>query len=107
MGRATSKGNEVKSKMKQPSGVPRRDSNTGGSYLWSNTLPLDHGRVPLASNRKLTHHQSHFQRQKNLHCAWSHPIDVVTRNPILEKVDPEGEAPTAINILNAQFHIII
>ena len=22
---------------------PRRDSNTGGSDLWSNTLPLDHG----------------------------------------------------------------
>ena len=22
---------------------PRRDSNTGGSDMWSNTLPLDHG----------------------------------------------------------------
>ena len=22
---------------------PRRDSNTGGSDLWSNTLPLDYG----------------------------------------------------------------
>ena len=26
---------------------PRRDSNTGGSDLWSNTLPLDHGGAPL------------------------------------------------------------
>ena len=25
---------------------PRRDSNTGGSDLWSNTLPLDHGGAP-------------------------------------------------------------
>ena len=35
---ATSKGNEVKSKMKKPS-----DSNTDGSDLWSNMLPLDQG----------------------------------------------------------------
>jgi len=34
-------GNETKSKIKQPSDMPRRDSNTGGSDLWSNTLPLD------------------------------------------------------------------
>ena len=26
---------------------PRRDSNTGGSDLWSNTLPLDHGGAPV------------------------------------------------------------
>ena len=25
---------------------PRQDSNTGGSDLWSNTLPLDHGGAP-------------------------------------------------------------
>ena len=25
---------------------PRRDSNTSGSDLWSNTLPLDHGGAP-------------------------------------------------------------
>ena len=31
---------------KQPSICPRRDSNTGGSDLWSSTLPLDHGGVP-------------------------------------------------------------
>ena len=43
MGRATSKANEAKSKMKQPSDMPHRDSNTGGSDLWSNKLPLDHG----------------------------------------------------------------
>ena len=41
MGQATSKGNEVNSKMKQPC----RDSNTGRSDLWSNTLPLDHGNL--------------------------------------------------------------
>jgi len=47
MGRATSKGNEAKSRMKQPSDMrPRRDSNTGGSDLWSNTLPLDQGGTP-------------------------------------------------------------
>ena len=26
---------------------PRRNSNTGGSDLWSNTLPLDHGATPI------------------------------------------------------------
>ena len=33
MGRATSKGNEAKSKTKQPSDIPRRDLNAGGSDL--------------------------------------------------------------------------
>ena len=38
MGQVTSKGNEAKSKMKQPSDIP--------TILWSNTLPLDHGGAP-------------------------------------------------------------
>jgi len=46
MGRVTSKGNEAKSKMKQPSEMTRRDSNTVSRDLWSNTLPLDHGGAP-------------------------------------------------------------
>ena len=37
IGRATSRGNEVKSEI-----YPRRDSNTGRSDMWSNTLPLEH-----------------------------------------------------------------
>jgi len=41
MGRRTSKGNEAKSKIKQSSDI--LDSNTGGSDLWFNTLPLDQG----------------------------------------------------------------
>ena len=41
MGRATSNGNEAKSKMKQPSDIPTPRFETGGSDLWSNTLPLD------------------------------------------------------------------
>ena len=45
-GRATSKGNEAKSKMKQPSDIPTPRFDTGGSDLWSNTLPLDHGGAP-------------------------------------------------------------
>jgi len=32
---------------------PRRDSNTGGSDLWSSTLPLDHGGAPMTR-------QAHF-----------------------------------------------
>ena len=43
MGLATSKGNEVKSKTKQPSDMPTPRFEHGGSDLWSNTLPLDHG----------------------------------------------------------------
>ena len=43
MGRATSKGNETKWKTKQLSDMPTPNSNTGGSDLWSSTLPLDHG----------------------------------------------------------------
>ena len=46
-GRVTSKDNEAKSRMKQPSVCQRRDLNTGGSDLWSNTLPLDHGGARL------------------------------------------------------------
>jgi len=41
MGRATYKGNGTKSKM-----CPHRDSNTGGSDLWSNTQPLNHAGAP-------------------------------------------------------------
>ena len=48
MGRATSKGNEAKSKIKQPSDIP--PPNTGGSDLWSNTLPLDHRGTPGHGN---------------------------------------------------------
>jgi len=43
MGQPTSKGNEVKSKMKQPSDMPTSRFEHCGSDLWSNTLPLDHG----------------------------------------------------------------
>ena len=35
--------NEAKLEMKQPSDMPRRDSNAGEGDLWSNTLPQDHG----------------------------------------------------------------
>ena len=35
---ATSRGNEAKSKMKDPSDMSHRDSNSGGSDLWSNAL---------------------------------------------------------------------
>ena len=54
MGRAISKCNEAKSKTKLPSDIPTpRDSNTGGSDMWSNTLSLDHGG---ALNRQLSDH---------------------------------------------------
>ena len=43
MGQATSKGNEAKLKMKQPSDIPMRRFEHSGSDLWSNMLPLDHG----------------------------------------------------------------
>ena len=43
MGRATSKDNEAKSKMKNLEICLHRDSKRGGSDLWSNTLPLDYG----------------------------------------------------------------
>jgi len=36
----TSEGNELKSKMKQPSDMPMPRFEHGGSDLWSNTLPL-------------------------------------------------------------------
>jgi len=53
MGRTTSKGNDMKSKMKHPSDMPpRRDSNLGGNDLWSNTLPLDHGGEMIMSRRQ-------------------------------------------------------
>ena len=45
MGRATSKDNEVKTKMKQPSDMPTPRFEHGGSDLWSNTLLLDHGGI--------------------------------------------------------------
>ena len=47
MGRATSKGNEAKSKMKRPSDMPTPRFAHGGSDLWSNTLPLNHGGAPV------------------------------------------------------------
>jgi len=40
---AASKGNEAKSKMKQPSDMLTPKFEHGGSDLWSNTLPLEHG----------------------------------------------------------------
>jgi len=40
MNRATSKGNEAKTK--QPSDMPTPRFEHGGSDLWSNTLLLDH-----------------------------------------------------------------
>ena len=46
MGRTTSKGNEVKSKMKYPSDMPTSRFKHGGSDLWSSTLPLAHGGAP-------------------------------------------------------------
>ena len=42
-GRASSEGDETKRKTKQPSDMP----TPGGSDLWSNTLPLDHGSAPM------------------------------------------------------------
>jgi len=39
-------GNEVKSKMKQPSDMPTPRFKHGGSDLWSNTPLLDHGGPP-------------------------------------------------------------
>ena len=42
MGRVTSKDNEAKSEMKQPSDMPMPRFEHGGSDLWSNTLLLDH-----------------------------------------------------------------
>ena len=40
---------------------PRRDSNTSGSDLWSNTLPLDHGGAPnLWSDVQLLYHGCKF-----------------------------------------------
>ena len=45
--RVTSKGNEAKSQMKHPSDMPTHwDSNSGGSDLWSNTLPVRPQRCP-------------------------------------------------------------
>ena len=46
MGRATSKGNEAKSKRKQPSDMPTPRFEHGCQVLWSNTLPLDHRGAP-------------------------------------------------------------
>jgi len=43
MDRATFSGNEVKSKMKQPSDMPMLRLEQGGSDLWSNMLLLDKG----------------------------------------------------------------
>jgi len=45
MGPATLKGNEAE--MKQPSDIPTPRFEHGGSDLWSNTLPLDHGGTQL------------------------------------------------------------
>ena len=47
MVRATSKGNEAKSKMKHPSNMQTPRFKNGGSDSWSNTQPLDHGDTPL------------------------------------------------------------
>ena len=35
------------SKMKHPSDMPTPRFEHGGSDLWSNTLPLDHGGTPI------------------------------------------------------------
>ena len=42
---------------------PRRDSNTGGSDLWSSTLPLDHGGAPTGSRNGSLFYifSAHFQ----------------------------------------------
>jgi len=54
MGRATYKGNEGKSKMKQPSDMPMPRFEHGGSDLWSNTPLLDHvgSGLTLSSQKK-------------------------------------------------------
>ena len=39
------KGNEVKSKMKQPSDMPTLRFKHSDSNLWTNMLPLDHGEM--------------------------------------------------------------
>ena len=59
MGRATFKGDEVKSKMKQPSDMPTPRFEHGGSDLWSDTLPLDHGGAQLPD------HGSYSRQQEN------------------------------------------
>jgi len=46
MGWVTSKGNEAKSKTKQPSDMPTPKFEHSGSDLWCNMLPLDHGGTP-------------------------------------------------------------
>ena len=51
MGRATSKGNEAKSKMKHPSDVHTPDLNSGGSDLWSNAILLDHRGASTTSGK--------------------------------------------------------
>ena len=46
MGRASSKVNEAKSKMKHPSDMPTPRFELGGSDLWSNALPVGPQRHP-------------------------------------------------------------
>ena len=48
MGRATFKGNESQRRNNLQI-CPRRDSNAGGSDLWFNVLPLDHGGAQIES----------------------------------------------------------
>jgi len=57
MAQATSKGNEAKSKMKHPSYMPTRDTNSGGSDRSSNALSTSQPRRPLAikCNTKITY----------------------------------------------------
>ena len=47
---------------------PRRDSNTGGSDLWSNTLPLDHGGALSSLLRVL---RTNVRKYKH----WKHTLD--------------------------------
>jgi len=54
MGRATSKGSEAKSKMKQPSDMPMPGFERGGSDMWSNKLPLDHRGALGSFKRKIS-----------------------------------------------------
>ena len=47
---------------------PRRDSNTGGSDLWSSTLPLEHGGAPQSIQERTK--RATVDVQNKLHVLW-------------------------------------
>ena len=56
MGQTTSKGDGAKSKMNTLQICPRRDSNSGGSDMWSNALPTRRRKPPLIPHLKCLLH---------------------------------------------------